>query len=577
MFFGRRLRLLMAAVALSVMAVGVPTVQLAAQTAQLKPVVVVGFSGIDRLWEDADFLGNLAGVSNLADNLKQALAPQTGDAQGVPGVASGQPLGLVVQTNGMDFIVSGYLPVADLEKTVGWLKSRGIDVERRGSTYQVDLPNGQPVFVTQKGGWAIFAISEDALSQAAASPPKELEQLSSTYDLGVSLVMSNIPPMWKQLGIAMMQQGIQTAMEQQAKQSDKELATVEASVQRTFQQLQEVINELDYIIIGVNVDSKARVLTLDSETTFLPSTEAAKELALNKNLQTHLAGFLINDATISIRETAKAGPREVARFKDTMSQYDDMFSNLLEKDKNLKRREKELLKRLLSTVLASLAETSEKDQLDLAVSLKLDDKNCEGVMAMTLVGTSELEAVIADILKQAAKDNPEFADSLKLNAETYKGIRFHVIEVPAEAMKDAPQAVKDIFGSRASMVLGFGDKLACAAFGPDAVSTLKAAIDRSESPVALENVMDFYLAVKPLLRFLQTVASEEWRDEDRQFAQQLITAAGDKDRVTMTSKLIENGSRLNIELQEGVLTVLAQVIMKAAQQKAALGPGGMSP
>jgi len=575
----RRLRLLFGFLALAACLVGgLP--QLAAQTDQLKPVVVVSFSGVERLWEDADFLGNLGGVSNLADNLKQTLAAQTGGIQGVPGVDSKRPIGLVVQTDGADFIVGGYLPVADLQKLMDWLKTRDINAEQQGTAYRVDLPNGQSIFLEQKGQWAVISAAEEGLSRATANPPKELDQLASVYDLAISAYVSNVPPMWKQLGIAMIQQGIQTAMEQQPNQSEEEFAAQKAMVQRSFQQLQENVNELDRMMIGVNIDPTANVVTLDMESTVLPGTEAAKEVTLNKNLKTQLAGFIMKDATIVLRETAKTGPRGVAQFKDMMSQYEDMINSSLEKDTKMKKREKELVKNLFSTMLNSIAETVEKEQLDLALSMKLDQKSCEFLMAMTLLGANEMEKTVVDILQRAAKDDADFAKLLKLNAETYKGVRLHVIDFPTDAMEDAPQALKDILGTKPAAVIGFGDKLVCVAFGPDAISALKKALDQSGNDAPVEKILEFYLAVKPLIQFVQVVASEEWSEEDRQFAEQLLAASGAKDRVTMEGTLIENGSRVHMELQEGVLKVLAKVIMKAAEagkQGAAFGAGSMAP
>jgi len=579
MVYRKRLRWLFVLLALPVCLIaGLP--QLAAQTTPLKPVVVVSFSGVDRLWEDADFLGNLAGVTNLADNLKQMLAAQTGGVQGVPGVDSKRPIGLVVQTDGADFIVGGYLPVTDLKKLMDWLKSRDINAEQQGTAYRVDLPNGQSVFVEQKGDWAVMSGTQESLSRGTANPPEELAQLASAYDLVFSAYVGNVPPMWKQLGIAMIQQGIQTAMEQQPNQSEEEFAAQKAMVQRSFQQLQDNVNELDRMLIGVNIDPTASLVTLDIESTVLPNTESAKEVALNKNLKTQLAGFIMKDATIVLRETAKAGPRGVAQFKDMMSQYEDMINSSLEKDTKMKKREKELLKKLFSTMLTSIAETVEKEQLDIVLSAKLDQKSCETLMAMTLLGTNEMEKTVVDILQRAATDDPDFAKVLKLNAETYKGVRLHVIDLPTDAMKDAPQAVKDIFGSNPAAVIGFGDKLVCMAFGPAPLPALKKALDQSEDEVPVEKVLEFYLAVKPLIQFIQVVGSEDWSEEDRQFAEQLLTSVGTKDRVTMEGTLIENGSRVRMELQEGALKVLTQAIMKAVasqKQGAAFGPGSMAP
>ncbi|HQF13450.1 MAG TPA: hypothetical protein PLS55_06100, partial [Thermogutta sp.] len=178
----------------------------------------------------------------------------------------------------------------------------------------------------------------------------------------------------------------------------------------------------------------------------------------------------------------------------------------------------------------------------------------------------------------AAKDNPDFAKVLKLNAEMYKGVRLHVVELPADALKEAPQALKDIFGSNAGAVIGFSENLVCMAFGPNPVSILKNALDQSASEVAVDKIFEFSLAVKPLIEFVQVAASEEWGEEERQLAEQLLASAGTKDRVTMDGVLIENGSRVRIEFQEGVLKVLAQLVIKAvAQQGVGFAPGAMAP
>ncbi len=580
MFTRLRLRSLVYVAALAALPLlGLPDV--AAQPSQTKPVLVVSFSGLDRLWEDADFLGNLGGVSNLADNLKQLLAAQTGGVPGVPGVDAKRPCGLVVQTNGAEFIVAGYLPVVDLPKMIDWLGTSGVEATKQGDAYRVDMPNGQSLFVAQKGDWAVISVSTEALAQVPSAPPQELDQLASAYDLGVSAYIGNIPPMWKQLGLAMIQQGIQTAMEQQPNQSDEEFAAQKAMVQRSFEQMQQSLNELDRILIAVNIDGKAGVITLDLETTVIPGTESANELALNKDLKTKLAGFVMSDATLALRETVKAGPRSITQFKDSLSQYEGMINSSLDKDTKLKSREKKLLKQLFTTFFTSLAETVEKDQLDFAMSMKLDSKSCEGLLAMTLLNAQDVENTVTDILKQAAKDEPDLAKVLKLNAETYKGVRLHVVGLPADALDEAPQAFKDILGSNASAVIGFGDKLVCMAFGPDAVSSLEKALDQSGNEVAVNKLLEGHVKVRPLIEFIQVVGGDQMSEEDRQTVEQLIKAASEKDQMTLEGTLIENGSRVRFELQEGVLKLVAQLVTKAVAEARGraeqFAPGGMVP
>lgn len=533
---------------------------------QIKPVLVVTFSGLDRLLEDADFIGKVVGTENLGDTVKMFLSQQTGEA-GVPGVDPKRPCGVLVQTDGFQFLVCGYVPVSDLRKTLDWLKQKDLEFQQEGDVWSVELPNGQTLYAVQKGNWAVLAADKQVLGIVEAAPPAEFDSLAQKYDLGLSVHLTNIPPMFKQLAVGMIQQGIEMGL-QQAAESGQDVEEQRKMAQYSLRQIQEVMDEVETLAVGLNVNDPAAAVALELVTVPRPGTQYAQGLAANRELKTRLGGFVVPGATLMIRETAKASERDIEEFRTIMPKYRAMLTAPLDKDEKMSKREKELAKNLINTILDSVQATVEKGTLDLAGSLHLSDQQCELVAGSILADAGKVEAEILKILKEAMKAYPEAQKHIRLNAETYQGYRFHTVTVPESEMEDAPEGLRKILGDRFSIVLAFSDEALCMAAGPDAVGMLKKAIDTSAQETAVDKLVEVYVALRPLLQFVALVTEEE---DARQTIQNILEAVTEKDRVRLEGTITGEKAVMRLEIEEGVMKCIAEAVKAGMKAKAESG------
>lgn len=540
--------------------------ELASRSMQIKPVVIVSFAGVDRLLEDADFIGKVVGVENLGDMARMILSQQTGQG-GVPGVDSERPCGVVVQTDGFQFLVCGYVPVSDLRKTLDWLEGRGVEFQREGDVWSVELPNGQTLYAVQKGNWGVLAADKQTLGVVGAAPPAEFDELAQKYDLGLSVHLANIPPMFKQLAVGMIQQGIEIGL-QQAAESGQDVEQQRKMVQRSLQGLQVVMDEVETLALGLNVNDPAAAVALELVAVALPGTQYAQSLAAQRDLKTRLWGFVIPGATLMIRETGRASQRDIEEFRAAIPEYKALLTAPIDKDEKMSNREKRLAKNLIDTILDSVQATVEKGTLDLAGSLHLSDQQCELVAAVILTDAGKVEAEILKILEEAMKDDPEAQKHIQLNAETYQGYRFHTVTIPESEMSDAPEGLRKILGDRFTIVMAFSDEALCLAAGPDAPGILKKAIDGSAQETAVDSVFEAYVALRPLLQFVAVVAED---DDTRQTIKSILEAVPEKDRVRFEAVI--NGEKVatRFQIEEGVVKCIAEAVKAGMKARAESG------
>jgi len=535
---------------------------------EVKPVVVVSFAGIDRLFEDVEYLGKLAGVESLAENLKNSLAAQTGEP-GVPGVDAKRPCGVVVQTNGFQFLVTGYVPVTDFDKTREWLKSKEIELKQEGDLWSADLPNGQTVFVANKNNWAIIAADKQVFSQVGDNPPPSLTELSGTHDLSVLLYMANIPPMFKQLGLSMIQQGMEMALQQQAKETGQDVTQQREMIQRSFQQMQVLLDEIDTMIVGLTVNSPQAAISLVYTVVPRPGTEYARNLRQNQDVKTRLSGFVLPDSTFMLRETARIGQRDIEQFKTTViPNYKKLVSESLDKEKSLSKKEKRLATDLINSLLDAMAATVDKGTLDLAISAQVSDRQLTALGGMVLEDAAKVEESFLNLLKQAMENDPDAKKYLHVNAAEYKGFRFHVVELPNSELTDAPEPIRQMMGEDFALALAFSDHAFAMAAGPKATDMLQKAIDQMDSETNVTTLVDMYLALNPLLKFISVAAEKE---QTRQQVQQWLPLVSSKDRVTLTASVEGDKGTTQINIEEGVVKLLVSMAL-TLQQKAPQGP-----
>ena len=149
----RKAPLLIAAVALLLGIVCVGFAQ-----AELKPVDIVSFAHYDRLKEDVTLIGRLAGQPDLADKLESMLT-STAQSKGLPGLDTKRPWGVAYLTDGGPMpAIYAFVPVTDLKPLMEAAKSDprlAAAIKLDNDVYVIE-GSGMPLFVQQKGTWAVI-------------------------------------------------------------------------------------------------------------------------------------------------------------------------------------------------------------------------------------------------------------------------------------------------------------------------------------------------------------------------------------------------------------------------------------
>lgn len=547
-----------AAVCGAIALLGLPAVA-AAQNTAVQTVGAVAIGGVDRLMEDAEYVGKLAGNPELGQMMKAMIAAQTGGGDGIPGLDAKRPAGVVVQTDGMDFHVFGLVPVTKLDDLLKLLSQLGITAQKQGDVYAVQGPQ-QTFFAVERNGWVVLGMSKESLA-AVPADPAVLQELAGSYDVAVKVNIQSIPPMYRQLGLAMIQQGMQQGMQPEPGQSPEEFELQQRMAMQSLAQVQDALNELDTITVGMNLDGSAGTLGLDLQMTVLPNTKMSRQLEANNNLTTALAGFLRSDDTLVLQTVAKYTPESVQLMKQQLEDYKKLISAGLKKDGDLNAKERKLVMEIVDQVFSQLAATMEKQGADIALSGSLTGEKLAIVGGIVLDDPAALETRVKEFFNEAKQQNPELAEIVKLDAETHAGVRFHVLQLPNAAIaEESPQFAEFLEGKDMQAVLGVGEHAIYFAAGSNAVDDLKAALDASVDRQPVDVSTRLRIALKPLLEFALALSDEG--PDGAELEELLSGMSGDRDKIRAEGKLIANGSLTRIEIGEDVLKLIGAAVRK---------------
>ncbi len=537
-----------------------------AQDTGVKPVAAVAIGGVDRLMEDAEYIGQLANNPQLGAMFKGLIAAQTGGAEGLPGVDAKRPAGVVVQTDGVNFQVYGMVPVTKLDDLLNLLSRFGMSAEKDGDVYAIHGPQ-QTLFGMESNGWFVISMDRDALSHAP-SDAAVLEDLAGDYDLAVQVNLQNIPPMFRQLAVAMIQQGMQQGIQRQPGQSEEEFEVQKRMTVQSLAQIQDALNETEEFTVGISLDGSAGTLSLDFQMTVVPGSKAAKQLEANADLTTALAGFAREGDSIVIQAVGKYTPESVQLMKQQLEDYRSLIFASLKNNSDMNANERELVTNVVNEIFPQMAATMEKQGLDLAVSGNIAAETLSIVGGLVVDDPTFLEDMVKDLVNKAKEDNPKVGDLVKLDAETYKDVRFHVLQVPhAEIAKGSAEFGKFLQGRDLVFVIGVGEHAVYYALGTDAVSDLKAALDASAEPQPVTSPFRLHVALKPVLQFALAVTED---GPDKSQLQTFVDAlSGGQDTIRVDSALMENGSKARIEIGEGVLKAFGLAIQQGMAGKGA--------
>lgn len=545
---------------------------------EMKMVAAISFTNYDQLQNDANFIGSLMGQPNIAQGMEAQLGMMTG-GKGLAGIDKTKPWGLILQTDGTQFLPVVCLPVTNADDVLAAVAGIGAEVkDSDDGVKQLSLPDGNSFFMKSADGWAFLSRNQASLAHVPKNPQAAFSNLLKDYDFAAHAAVQNVPMMYRQMAILTMQSAMQQQLQRQPEESDEEFAARQKTVQAQMQQAVQQIQELDSITLGVLVDAPQKQSTLEFTYKFVPDGALAKQFASYGEPRTNFAGFRQADAAATFNIVTKADPEAI---KNDLAQFETMISGARTQfnkgvDENadeLTDAQREAVKAAAAEWFDALGATLKSGQIDGAASLHVGADSLAFVAGALVKDAAKVENGLKK-LDEEFKGLPGF-EGIQWNAGSHEGVNFHTMSVPVPPSDG--ELVK-LLGEKAEVTFGLGPQALYVAVGKDNLNVLKQAIDTSKAqPDKLVSPFELTLSFAPLMEVVAAQAKDEaQRNAARDVAEMLRADAPGRDHVRIVAQMVPNGLRYRIEAEDGALRAILTKAMEARQRAAAnqgLGEG----
>jgi hypothetical protein len=536
----------------STLAVVLSFVAAARALADDKPVVAVTLPSYNALVKDVAYVAKLVGMEGAEKKIEEAADAFAG---GLEGLDKSKPLGFVVNTDGAGFTPLVFLPVTDADKLLKSLgafvasEDAGDGVKKLTST----MGAGQAAYLKTKGGWAYVAQNAEALATLPEDPLKSLGGLDKDYDVATRLYLQNVPDLWRSLIINGVEQGVKATLRQKPDESEEEFAVRKKLVQAQVDNLVAMINDMDQVTLGWNVDATGKKVYLDIGTTVLADSKTAKKLAEQyKDLKTDFGGFFRDDAVVAMNGVSKITAEDATATAATFSELRKQLMDQLEKSDDFDNEaQKAKVKELANKMMDVLDGMIKGGRFDAGLAV-LGDGPFTIAYGMYVPDPAAAEKAVKDVIKLAEEEG--LLAKVEYDAEKKGDVRYHRI-TPNLGGKD--EEVSKVLGPEPKIIVGIGKNALYVGVGSVASKTLQLLIEESKAAAGKPALpMQFSVALEPILKFVAK------QDPDNEIIKALTeSVAGGQDHVRITGRPIPNGQIARIEVEEGVVKLIAASVM----------------
>ena len=534
----------------------------------LKTVLVASISGFDAISKDVQLIAGAAGQAEMAAPLI-LLAPQVGK-----GLDTTKPWGAIVQTDGVQFRISGFVPVTDMQQALALAKglagNADIPAPDADGVYEIEAQD-QTVFMVQKGGWAYLSNDRESLAEMPADPVPLLGGLDKSYAVAVRAVVENVPQGLRDQVLSPIQAGLAMGQQQLDNETPEQFAIRKRTMARSMEELTKLINETEAVQIGLGVEPQSQALRLDIEITATEGSSAAADYALAGEAKSDLTGFYLPAAALTALLAGTMADSDAAQMEDMLDTYGSKALADLDAQE-LSDNERKLAKQMLSDLIEVIRKTVQSRRIDAGLAVLADADSLNLVGGAFVADPATLEKLLKQIVHLAIAEDPGVENAITLNAEEHQGVRLHTLSVPTDQLPDDADVPPMLAGDTLTAAVGFSDQNVFLAFGPQSIDKLKAAIDQSKSAVG-QSVppMRLSLSATGIGQTMEGLGAAEDPDVPPELISAL-TNAGQNDHITFVTEAVPNGVRTRLEFEAGILKVIGTAVGAAMSQ---FGPGGL--
>jgi hypothetical protein len=348
--------------------------------------------------------------------------------------------------------------------------------------------------------------------------------------------------------------GVERYFESQAGREgkiDKEQARAMTAAQ--VANIEKLINESEELLIGIGIDEQAKRIIQDVRFSAKEGSSLAKTMAMQADLKTSFAGFMLPDASVSVSIAGKTSPEDIAQAGATLQAIRGHLSKHIDDSPDIPGDKRDAIKALLVPLFDVLAKTAATGRVDGGLAVVLAPKS----LSFALGGLCADGATVEKILKSVAdlgKDINNFP-KLQLNSGAIGDMKLNRLTAPIPPNSPA----RDVLGDTLEIIVGVSPGSVIIAGGKEAEGLLRKVLDTSAQnrdktvlPVQVN------VAMLPIAKFVKSL-------DENPNVNSVITSLeqSGNDRVTVTSTPAARSSTTRIEIQEGVLKAVGAFAKKA--------------
>jgi hypothetical protein len=529
-----------------------PQMQVDAQTAAEKPMAIVAINNYGDLSKDLTYLLDLVGPPGTAQMLAQqgAAYAQMLDTT--------RPIGVIVQPDGiLGFKLLAFIPTNNVDQILQTLAVFGIVGESTPEGLTKIDAGGTLIYIKKGNGWAFVSNTQEALATPPADPVALLGGLDKQYDVAVQGNIDAIPAVFKQLMMSQIEVGMQQSIQQPLpNETEDAFEARRAMAQQGIQDVQKMINELESVTVGLNIDQTRQSVYLDVGITAKEGSDTAKQFAY-EDTTTQLAGFLTESTAVQMNLSSSFDPAQAEQINISLEALRTQVITQIQNDIAIPNEDlRALAIKAISTFMDVGKATLSSGKIDMAGSVDLTDGEISVVAAAVVPQAEQLDEIVREFVKIASEQDPSFPD-VEIDAQKNGDISFHVVRIP---IPEFESEARKAFGDAVEISIGMGPDRVYIGVGKDNLKRLSDAIDASAANKG-KKVSAALLrgSANKILQF----AAEQSQDLILQQAAAAAASVAGKDSVSMELSSIKNGARYRIELEAGVLKAIAVGVMAA--------------
>ena len=533
---------------------------------EMKPIAIVTLNSINNILEDVNFIGSLAGQPRMADQVR----PFVGMVQGLD---NDQPIGLVIQSDGMTPSGALCIPCKDLKMMLGGMAMFGITHEDGpNGTIQIGA-QGQTVFAKEQGGWAFVSMMPQMLENVPANPGQLFGALTNDYDLGIRVHVQNIPEAFKQMALSQLEAGMESGMRKLDTETDEQYEARKEMTKVQVDQLKQAAQDLDELTFGLAIDGQQQRTFIDIVYKAVPGTKLAEQIEVNADPRTDFAGFFQPDAAMMMSFASKVSESDIAQMEQMFGAIVKQIETSIDTEADdATDEEREIMKSAVGDFMAALKATLQAGKMDGGAVVNVSPTSLSLVAGGFVADPGKVESGVKKLTELAKKEDSEFP-GFNWNADSHADVKFHTLNIPIPSGDDEEEA-RQLFGDTIDVAIGIGQKTAYFALGRDCLEAVKGIMDVSAaSPQKSVPPMEMTFALTQIMEAAAAMVDEDDKPQIEMMANMLANEAKGRDHVRISVTMIPNGARTRIEAEEGVLRTIGMAAMAAQMENAAAGGG----